>query len=257
VTREDFRRELGNAFEEISGSPSAALSDRVRSALADAPERRGPIWIAGLAAAVIAVLLVAVLVVANPLNRHQPVVPVAPAISPSASPATSPAPSPAPSPSPGAAPSASPPATPDSTLPAFVCTATSIAGQGASGNINAIRTGTHAGYDRLTIQFDNGQPTQIDVTLQNSSTFMLAPKGQPVTLAGQAGVLITLRGTDAHTAYSGTADFMTGYSVMVEVRQVQDFEGVVQYGIGLSHTACYRAFVLTNPVRLVIDVQVS
>ena len=65
MPNENFRNELGHAFEEMSGSPSAALPDRVRSSLATAPEQRGPFWIAGIAAALIAVLLVGILVVAN------------------------------------------------------------------------------------------------------------------------------------------------------------------------------------------------
>jgi hypothetical protein len=36
---------------------------------------------------------------------------------------------------------------------------------------------------------------------------------------------------------------------------MEDFEGVVQWGLGLSKSACYRAFFLTNPTRLVIDIQ--
>ena len=39
--------------------------------------------------------------------------------------------------------------------------------------------------------------------------------------------------------------------------QMEDFEGVVQWGLGLSKLACYRAFFLTNPTRLVIDVQTT
>jgi hypothetical protein len=253
VTREDFRRELGSAFDAISGSPSPALSDRVRSSLADVPERRGPIWIAGLAAAVMAALLIAVLLVANPLNRHQAVVPGVTTPSPSASPATSPAPSPT------ASPSASPVSSPVDSGPPFVCTSTSIAGQGAppSAYIDAIRTGTHAGYDRLTIEFQNGQPATIDVTPQSGTTFTHDASGQQVTLAGKAGILVAINVADAHTAYSGPTDFKTGYSAMVEVSQVGDYEGYVHYGIGLSHPACYRAFILTNPTRLVIDVQVG
>jgi hypothetical protein len=252
VTREDFRREIGSAFDAISGSPSPALSDRVRSSLAEAPDRHGPIWIAGLAAAVIAVLLVAVL--ANSLNRHQPIIPVGPAASPSASPSTSPAPSPS------VAPSTSPPATPDANLPAFVCaSSTSITWQAPplSAFVDAVRTGTHTGYDRLTIEFNNGEPGTIDVAPQSGTTFTHGGSGQQVTLAGTAGILVTIHSADAHTAYTGPTDFKTGYPVMVEVSQVEDFEGYVQYGIGLSRTACYRAFILTNPTRLVIDVQVT
>jgi hypothetical protein len=238
VTREDFRRELGNAFDAMSGSPSPALSDRVRSSLDEAPERRGPVWIAGLAAAVLAALLVGVLLVANPLNRHQPQPPVGPASSPSASPAASPVPSGSP----------------------FVCASpTSIPGQAPplSASIDAVRTGTHAGYDRLTIEFSNGQPASIDVTPQGGTTFTQDGSGQQVTLAGQSGILVSINVADAHSAYSGPTDFKTGYSTMVEVRQVGDFEGYVHYGIGLSKAACYRAYILTNPVRLVIDIQVG
>jgi hypothetical protein len=64
-----------------------------------------------------------------------------------------------------------------------------------------------------------------------------------------------MKGTDEHTAYNGPIDFKTGYPVLLEARQVQDFEGTVQWGLGLSKTACYRAFFLTNPYRLVIDIQ--
>jgi len=41
MSRENFRDELRRAFDGISGTPSPALSARVRSALVHAPERRG------------------------------------------------------------------------------------------------------------------------------------------------------------------------------------------------------------------------
>jgi hypothetical protein len=64
-----------------------------------------------------------------------------------------------------------------------------------------------------------------------------------------------MKGADEHTSYSGPTDYKTGYPVLEEARQVQDFEGTVKWGLGLSKAACYRAFFLTNPDRLVIDVQ--
>ena len=81
------------------------------------------------------------------------------------------------------------------------------------------------------------------------------PRGQPITVAGQAGILITIKGTDGHTQYSGATDFMTNYPILVELRQVQDFEGTVQWALGLSHGACYSYTFLTNPVRLVVYIQ--
>jgi hypothetical protein len=241
VTREDFRRELGDAFDSISGSPSPDLSDRVRSALVEAAEQRGPVWIAALAAAVIAVILVGVLLVGNPLNRP-PVTGHGPGIA-SPSPVTSPSPNPIPTASP----------TP------FVCSVSTTTNSQAplSAYIDAVRVGTHTGYDRLTIEFKNGQPGSIEIRPQASTTFMRSPRGDTVKLAGKDGILVTIRGADAHTAYSGSTDFNTGFTGLLEVRQVQDFEGVVQWGLGLSTTPCYSAVILTNPTRLVIDIQVS
>jgi hypothetical protein len=251
VTREDFRRELGDAFDSISGSPSPALPDRVRAALVEAPERRGPVWIAALAAAVIAVVLVGVLLVGNPLGRLN--VPGAHAtVSPSATPATTPSPNPTPTPTPTGTPVA---VQYDCSGAPFVIVARQSVPPLAY--VDAVRTGTHTGYDRLTIEFQNGQPTSIELRPQSNAKFTKSPSGLAVTLSGKDGILITIKGSDAHTAYSGSTDIKTGYTGLLEVRQVQDFEGTVQWGLGLSAPACYKATILTNPVRLVIDIQTS
>ena len=76
MSNENFRRQVNDAIDQISGSPSPALRDRVRSSLTSAPATSGSYWIAAVAAVVIAVLLVGVLVVANPLNRRSPVGPI-------------------------------------------------------------------------------------------------------------------------------------------------------------------------------------
>ena len=39
MSNENFRRELGQVFDDMTGSPSPALPDRVRSSLADVPEK--------------------------------------------------------------------------------------------------------------------------------------------------------------------------------------------------------------------------
>jgi len=238
MPNEDFRRELGHVFDEMTGSPSAALPDRVRSSIEIAPEQRGPFWIAGLAAAVIAAVVIGVLFVSNPLNRQTP------AHGPG--PVTSPAPSI----------SSSPPL--DSTLPAFACGGG--VGLGSAPGpavvfIDAVRTGAHQGYDRLTIEFKNGPAGDVELQSQNGTVFTNSPRGDQVTLAGRNGILVTIRGADLHTKYNGSIDIKTGYATLVEVRKVQDFEGVVQFGLGVSGAACYRAFLMTSPDRLVIDIK--
>jgi hypothetical protein len=236
MTNEKFRRELGHVFDEITGSPSSSLPDRVRSSLANVPEQRGPYWIAGVAAALFALVVIGVLFVGNPLNR-----PPANTV-----------------PGAGASPTA-PAATAAATASPFICAinpSTSYASSPPTvAYIDALRTGSHAGYDRLTVEFKNGEPTNMDVRPQAGTSFMRSPSGQPVTLAGTNGILITIHGADLHTDYSGPTDIVTHYSGMVEVRQIQDFEGVVQIAIGISGPVCFQASVIDNPTRLVIDVQ--
>ena len=238
MTNENFRNELGHVFDEMAGSPSSALPDRVRSSLAHVPEQKGPYWIAGVAAALIALVVIGVLFVGNPLRRQTNT--IVPGVG------------------------ASPQATPNSGLPPFGCNSstgfvekTTEPPQPPVAFIDRVITGTQAGYDRMTIEFNNTDPGQTDVTPQNTAMFTQSPSGQSVKLAGNAGLLVTMKGADEHTAYSGSTDLTTGTSALVEARQVQDFEGTVQWALGLSTSACYRAFVLSNPFRLVIDVQVS
>jgi len=243
VSNDDFRRELNNTLDQMSGSPSPALRDRVRSSIAEAPQARGPFWIAAVAAGVIAVLIVGVLFVANPMRRPTSNVGVgAPTASPSASPNLSPSP------------------TPDSSMPAFVCLSGSAAGSHSVatpvGKVSGLRTGTHIGYDRLTIDFSGGGPDgTVEIKPQGGTTFTASPSGMSVTLKGSNGILVVIHGADLHSSYSGSLDIVTGYATMVEVRRLEDFEGVVQLGIGINGAACYRAFWLSNPDRLVIDIQ--
>ncbi len=57
MSRENFRREISREFDLISGTPSPALSARVRSALAqDNPPRSGQFWVAGLAVPALPIL---------------------------------------------------------------------------------------------------------------------------------------------------------------------------------------------------------
>jgi hypothetical protein len=230
MTNENFKRELGSVFDEMAGSPSSALPDRVRSSLANVPEQRGPYWIAGVAAAVIALVVIGVLFVGNPL-KHQPNKIV-----------------------PGAG------ASPTPTVP-FVCTSskgpfTSPQGPAVS-FIDTLQTSTHSGYDQVTIGFKNGQPGAFELHPQSGTRFTLGASGQAVTLAGKSGLLVVILGADLHTSYSGPTDIQPGYPALVEVRQIEDFEGVVQLGLGVTGEACYRTAVLANPARLVIDVQAN
>lgn len=246
---DDFRRELNNVFDDVSGAPSPALSDRVRAAVTQAPEARGPYMIAAVAAVLITALIVGVLFVANPLRRTPGLVGGNPSPTPSASQ------SPSTQPSPSASPSATP-------LPQFICSADTLTNPNPThlptAYISAVRPASHAteGFDRMVVDFSNGIPDAgVELKPQSGTKFVTDPKGDTVTLKGTNGLDVVIRGADMHTSYSGSKDMVLGYTTLAEVRQVGDFEGTVNLALGINGPPCFRAFYLTGPDRLVIDVQ--
>lgn len=247
MTNESFRRELNRLFDDMSGgAPSPALRDRVRSAVANPPvEQPQSFWIAGVATAAIAALIVGTLFVASRGGRFPDLIP--------GGGVTHASPSPVPAPTSSA--TASPAIT-------FVCASSTVSlpSTGAAqpiAFIDAVRTGAHTGYDRVTIEFQNGAPGSVEVATQTGTRFTDSPSGRSIQLAGKNGILITIRGADLHADYSGPSDIITqftGRAALVEVRSVQDFEGVVQLALGLNGGACYRVTLLSKPFRIVIDV---
>jgi len=124
-------------------------------------------------------------------------------------------------------------------------------------NAIAARVGEQAGYDRFVLQFDSIIP-QYTVKRQAKPVFASGGSGQSVTLSGTSGVLVQVHSATGATTFTGPTDYRhSDYQVLVEARQVEDFEGYFAWGLGLSHPACMRVFVLQEPARLVVDFQTS
>jgi len=142
---------------------------------------------------------------------------------------------------------------------AFKCSAS--IGLGVSGApqvayISAVGANAYSGFERVTIEFANGRPRDVALSLQQSSTFSTSePGGQSFVLRGQDGALVTIHGSDGHASYHGPTDLKTKYSTVLELRQILDLDGTVQWAIGLSMVACYRMTFYDKPVRLLIDFQ--
>ncbi len=205
--------------------------------------RYRPLFVAALAAVLLGAMAAGVLIFTSS-NRANPAVAQA---------ANPPAVSAAPAPAEELA------AAPVASVTPFQCSASTLSAQNAPAvaTIDAVRTGSHAGYDRLVVQFTGRQPSTIDLRPQSTATFLGAPSGAAITLAGQHGLMVIVRGADMHTAYSGSRDLKRSYPGLRETRVIEDFEGQVMLGLGVQNSNCYRAFVLSNPVRLVIDMQTS
>jgi hypothetical protein len=251
MSNRPLRDELKDVFDSLSEPAHPAFAHRVRSAIEQRsapPAPRVPRLAVALAA------LVAVAVVAGLLlaGQHALVPPPTPAHQATANPVPAPTATPVPGVGPAATPSPAA-SLPAGILPGFSCSAQS-GGSGGSG-LTGVRAGPQTGYDRFVIQFDGPVPP-FQVTPQANASFVQDPKGTSVTLAGSAGLRVVIRGVANWTSLPGPAQVKpSGTSVLREARQVGDFEGVVSWGLGLSHASCFHAYTLTGPNRLVIDVQ--
>jgi hypothetical protein len=151
-------------------------------------------------------------------------------------------------------PPVTPPTPPGTNLPAFACKDTTGGSAGSTG-VTAVRIDQHAGYDRFVLQFDSHVPAYT-VKRQAKPVFTQGASGQTITLSGTSGVLVVLRSSSESGTYSGPTDFpQADFAVLKEARLTEDFEGTVSWGLGLASPACFRAFSLTNPARLVFDFQ--
>jgi hypothetical protein len=123
-----------------------------------------------------------------------------------------------------------------------------------------VRVAHQAGFDRIVFEFapQAGATAHLPaytVSRQASAKFVKDPSGQPVTMRGSAGLRIVFHGASGATSYSESRDQTPNLPVVQEVEQLGDFEAVLSWGAGLSRASCLRTLELSNPTRLVIDVQ--
>ena len=149
-------------------------------------------------------------------------------------------------------PAVSPPSAPGSNLPAFRC-ADAAGGTAGTANVTGVRVAEQVGYDRFVMQFDTRVPAYT-VKRQAKPVFKGGGSGQSITLTGANGAIVQVHSATGASSYSGATDFKhPEFLVLTEARLIEDFEGYVSWGFGLTRPACIRAFTLSNPPRLVID----
>ena len=113
-----------------------------------------------------------------------------------------------------------------------------------------VRIAHQPGFDRIVFDFGPGPLPQY--TVEQSASFV-APSGQTVPVQGNAHLSVRFNGAGQMGAYRGPTSFRPATPLIREVKLVEDFEGVVAWGIGLERLACPRVLALTGPARLVVD----
>jgi len=149
---------------------------------------------------------------------------------------------------------------PSADLPPFACDFPIEVAATAAGvaNIVDVRVGTHDGYDRVVFEFNAGTP---ELTLDEATPpFVQDGSGFPIDVEGDAVLGLVMRGGTKQTesgasSYDGPTDFDPGFPRLVDLVEGGDFEAQSTWYLGLNAEACARAFLLTGPDRLVIDVE--
>jgi hypothetical protein len=274
---------IRDSLWERPSSAAAAPASRSRPRLpvpvpTPAPSARPPLGLLAVVAGVLAVALVAGLllftgfggqvarlpglvklpaVAGTPGPAGTPALPrtsgpsATPSLTPSPVPTDTPTPMPAPAPTdtpPPPTPAPAPAAPPVAPLPGYGCS-TQSGGSGGQAAMTTARVGAQGGYDRFVIQFSGGSVPAFEVRPQDGATF------GGVTLQGSAGLVVTLSNASGGGSYSGFTDFRPGFAEVREAKLLTDSQGTVQWGIGLAHATCFRAWTLGGPSRLVIDIQ--
>lgn len=128
---------------------------------------------------------------------------------------------------------------------------------GDAQEITGVRTGTHDGFDRVVLDL-TGDEVGLGWYAAFTDQVFHDPTGEPLDVAGQTYLQLGVRGidwiVDSPERYAGDP-VPGGGTVVEEVVFGGLFEGQQQIVLGLTEQTAYRVFALSDPSRIVIDVQ--
>lgn len=119
---------------------------------------------------------------------------------------------------------------------------------------NDLANGRTGPFDRLVLEFTGTVVPGYEIKVANAFN---APSGQAVRIDGNAFISVRVSG-QAHLdsgarSYPQADPYRPGLTLLREVKQVEDFEGQVVFGVGLDRLACPAVLTLLSPPRIVLD----
>jgi hypothetical protein len=120
--------------------------------------------------------------------------------------------------------------------------------------VTDVRVGTHAGYDRIVVEFAGTGTPGFDLAT-TTPPFNADASGLPLTVAGTDVLKLTFVSATAAGSWSGPSTFSPGYPKLHSLVAGGDFEGHFTWFAGLNGPACYQVSELSGPTRIVIDLQ--
>ena len=128
--------------------------------------------------------------------------------------------------------------------------------------VTAVRVAAHEGYDRVVFELAGRQPGDPGWRVEYVEDPAQQGSGDPVDLQGEAALSVTITGT-GYPFDTGQEEVSAAPPLPSDLTAVTDlelggvFEGQYQAFIGTSGQAPFRVFRLSDPARVVVDVQTS
>jgi hypothetical protein len=128
--------------------------------------------------------------------------------------------------------------------------------------VTAVRVAAHEGYDRVVFELAGRQPGEPGWRVEYVDDPTQQGSGDPVDVQGEAALSVTITGT-GYPFDTGQEEVSTAPPLPSDLTAVTDlelggvFEGQYEAFIGTSGQAPFRVFRLSDPARVVVDVQTS
>ncbi|WP_043320920.1 AMIN-like domain-containing (lipo)protein [Corallococcus coralloides] len=131
-------------------------------------------------------------------------------------------------------------------------------GEPPSITLRSVRTGTHADYDRTVFEFDGPRLPGYQLGYVKTPVQQCG-SGDDVKTPGEAALEVRFTLARAHDdqgqATVAQRSLKPALPSLLGLERVCDFEGEVTWVLGTARRAPFRVLELTNPTRLVLDVQ--
>jgi hypothetical protein len=133
--------------------------------------------------------------------------------------------------------------------------------------LHAVTTEAHPGFDRVIYSFNRiSSVPGLSATYAVSADappFTLAASGEPLAVEGRAFLRVDFldvhshdpRASQAAAIQRGATELDPGLGVVAEICRSDDFDGYLEWIIGLARGARWRATQLDAPTRLLVDVE--
>jgi len=124
--------------------------------------------------------------------------------------------------------------------------------------LRAVETGSGPGYDRVVFEFAGDSAPGYHVEYA-SAPVRRCGSGDRVSLAGGQQVVVRFEPARAHDEQGNPApverDRALGLRAVKEMKLVCDFEGQVEWVLGVAAASPFRVSELTGPARVLVDIR--